>query len=230
MLLMENTEMSALLADTDIRPALKTRLVAEHMNDAGTVLLEELGVCRGQVRIDLAVVNGLLHGFEIKSDRDSLRRLASQADLYSKVFDRTTLVVGKRHLDEALTIIPCWWGVWRVEPTWQGPRFKVVRRGSRNAGLDPRLLVELLWLDEAVTLLEQRGAARGIKGKPRRVVWDRVCEYLCTNEIATAVRDHLKARAAMLSLSSPSRCDGWCQDVATLPENQISLLHPQHPS
>lgn len=222
--------MSALLSDTDIRPALKAHLLAEHMDDAGAVLFDELGICRGQVRIDLAVVNGILHGFEIKSDRDSLRRLAGQADIYSKVFDRTTLVVGERHLDEALKIIPFWWGVWRVESTCKGPRFKVARRGTKNVNVDARLLVELLWLDEAVTLLEQRGAARGIKGKPRSVVWDRICEQLCTKDIATAVREHLKARAALLSLSSPSRCDVWCQDVATLPEIQSPPLHSQHPA
>lgn len=222
--------MAALLSDTDIRPALKAHLLALHMHDAGSVLLDELGICRGQVRIDLAVVNGLLHGFEIKSDRDSLRRLAGQADIYSKVFDRTTLVVGERHLDEALKIIPLWWGVWRVESTCQGPQFKVARRGTRNANLDARVLVELLWLDEAVTLLAQHGVARGIKGKPRRIVWDRICEQLCTKEIAMAVREHLKARAALLSLSSPSQCDVWCQDASTLPEIQSRPPHPQHPA
>ncbi len=189
------------LADTDIRPALKSRILADHMGDADTVLLEELGVCRGQVRIDLAVVNGLLHGFEIKSDRDSLRRLAAQADLYSKVFDRTTLVVGERHLEDALQIIPHWWGVWRIESTSQGPTFKIVRKGSKNSNLEPRHLVELLWLEPAVALLEERGLARGIKGKPRRVVWDRLCAELCAQEIAVAVRNHLKARAATLSCS-----------------------------
>ena len=39
----------------------------------GKIDVEELGVCRGRVRVDVAVVNGTLHGYEIKSDRDSLR-------------------------------------------------------------------------------------------------------------------------------------------------------------
>jgi len=191
--------MSALLADTDIRPALKARLLAEHSSDSSTVLLEELGLCRGQVRIDLALVNGQLHGFEIKSDRDSLRRLASQADIYSKVFDQTTLVVGPRHLADALELIPCWWEVWLVESTLDGPTFKTIRPGTKNFRLEPRMLVELLWLETAVALLNNRGLARGIKGKPRCVVWDRICEEIDTQDIAQAVREQLRNRASQRS-------------------------------
>ena len=55
--------------------------------------------------------------------------------------------------------------------------------------------MELLWLDEALSLLEKRGVARGVRGKPRRIVWDRLCEQLEVDEIAAAVRSHLKARA-----------------------------------
>ena len=68
-------------------------------------MVDELGVCRGQVRIDVAVVNGRFHGYEIKSDRDSLRRLDGQVDLYSKVLDRATIVVGDRHFTEALNTV-----------------------------------------------------------------------------------------------------------------------------
>ncbi|MDA8118743.1 MAG: sce7726 family protein, partial [Gammaproteobacteria bacterium] len=73
-----------------------------------TVVLDELGICRGEVRVDVAVVNGEIHGYEIKSDRDSLRRLASQVELYSKVLDQATLVAGERHFDAAAALLPEW--------------------------------------------------------------------------------------------------------------------------
>ncbi len=41
------------MTDADIRPALRRRLLAPHTWDADTVLLEELGLCRGLVRVDL---------------------------------------------------------------------------------------------------------------------------------------------------------------------------------
>jgi hypothetical protein len=183
------------LGDSAIRPALRSRLVGEHGQDADTVLIEELGLCRGHVRIDIAVVNGLLHGYEIKSDRDSLRRLGTQVDVYGKVLDQATLVVGDRLLASALDVVPAWWGVLRVRPTSQGLQFRTVRRPRRNPQRDPRVLVELLWSDQAMALLEQRNAARGVRGKPRRVVWDRVCDHFGVDEIAAAVRARLKARA-----------------------------------
>jgi hypothetical protein len=165
--------------------------------------MEELGICRGQVRIDLVVVNGVLHGYEIKSDRDSLRRLASQADIYSKVLDRMTLVVGQRHLEQAMSIVPSWWGVLRIEACPEGPRFKTVRRNFANPQRDVRSLVELLWLDDAIALLEERDVARGLRGKPRRVVWDAVCHHCEASEIGVAVRTKLKSRAT--TAGSPSQ-------------------------
>jgi hypothetical protein len=94
--------------DADVRPALRATLLSRHAGETDTVLIEELGICRGQVRVDLAVVNGELHGYEIKSDRDSLRRLAVQLDFYGKVCDRATLVVAQRHLHHALDVLPAW--------------------------------------------------------------------------------------------------------------------------
>lgn len=183
------------LGDAEIRLALRARLLVDH-GDKDTMVIEELGVCRGQVRIDLAVVNTVFHGYEIKSDSDSLRRLDRQVELYGKVLDYVTLVVGDLHLAEALDAVPSWWGVLRVHADQNGPRFDPVRRERKNPHRDRRSLVELLWLDDAIALLAQRDAARGVRGKPRRIVWDRVCEHFDLEEIAAVVRVHLKARAA----------------------------------
>lgn len=183
------------LSDAEIRPALRSYLRTSLAQDANTVVVEELGLCRGQVRVDLALVNGLLHGYEIKSDRDTLRRLERQVEVYGKVLDRATLVAGDRHLAEALPLVPAWWGVLRFYVADDGrPRFKPFRKGCRNPAQDPRSLVELLWLDDALALLAGRDVVRGVRGKPRLVVWDRVCEYFHVDEIANAVRTQLKSR------------------------------------
>jgi len=182
--------------DAEIRPALRSSLLSSVAGDKDVAVFEELGICRGQVRIDLAVVNGTLDGYEIKSDRDSLRRLGAQIELYSRVLDRATLVVGNRYLAGAAGMLPDWWGILRIEPTPGQPRFGVVRDGSPNPGLDPRALAELLWLEDALLLLDRCGGARGVKGKPRRLVWDRVAERCAVEEIGEAVRTSLKARAA----------------------------------
>lgn len=156
-------------------------------------VLEELGLSRGQVRVDLAAVSAVLHGVELKSDCDSLRRLPAQAELYGKVFDYMTLAVGAKHLPRAAALVPRWWGLLQVT---ESGRVKVLRRGRRNAGVDARTLAELLWLEEGLALLEACGAARGMRGKPRRLVWDRLCEVLPAHEIAAAVRLQLCTRGA----------------------------------
>lgn len=70
-----------------------------------------------------------------------------------------------------------------------------VRRGSKNPSRDPRSLVELLWQDEALKLLEQHAVATGVRGKARHQLWDRICETLDLETIAAAVRTQLKARS-----------------------------------
>lgn len=186
------------LGDSEIRSVLRSQLSQKHAHKSRSVFIEELGLCRGQVRVDLSVVNGLLHGYEIKSDRDSLRRLNSQVELYGKVFDRATLVVGERHLAEALDNVPGWWGILLVHRSAKELQLKTIRSPRSNPKKDPRALVELLWLDDALALLEERDAARGFRGKARWIVWDRVCEICSLNEIARAVRTQLKARAKKL--------------------------------
>jgi hypothetical protein len=179
--------------DAEIRPALRELLLRRHANDADTVLIEELGIRRGSVRVDLAVVNGSLHGFEIKSDRDTLKRLAGQVELYSQVLDRATLVVGERFAPLATSLVPEWWGILRVSRKRSGLRFTMLRRSRVNPERNVRVLAELLWSAHVLALLEERGAAKGVRGKPRRLLWDRLCESFSVNEIAAAVRERLKA-------------------------------------
>lgn len=198
------SSLSSIPGDAEIRPALRSRVLAPWPPDANVAVVEELGICRGQVRVDLAVVNGRLDGYEIKSDRDSLRRLEGQVDFYGKVLDRATLVVGEHHLAEAVASLPAWWGVLRVNPASGPLRFDVVRQGDPNPGRDPRALAELLWLEEALALLEAHGAARGVRGKPRRVVWDRVCETCDIYEIGRTVRDRIRARATLRAAPPPA--------------------------
>ena len=191
------------LNDPEIRQGLRSLLRKRYSGEAQTVFIEELGISQGRSRIDIAVVNGELHGYEIKSDRDSLRRLPDQVEFYSRVVDKATLVVGDRHLEESSALVPEWWGILRVESRVRGLQFKSIRRSRRNPKVEPRSLVELLWRDDAIELLEQKGAAWGVLSKPRRAVWDKICEQFEAKEIAAAVRDQLRARTRQQDLLQP---------------------------
>jgi len=119
------------MRDPDVRRVLMQALVARYAGETDTIVVEELGLCRGSVRADIAVVNGLMKGFEIKSDRDTLQRLLTQATVYSRVFDTATLVAAERHVAEAMVALPAWWGIevigndgslTEVQPTRPNPR------------------------------------------------------------------------------------------------------------
>lgn len=192
--------MNAALRDCDIRPAL--RRIVQGSDASNTVLIEELGLNKGTVRVDLAVVNGIMHAYEIKSDFDTLRRLATQVEHYGKCFDRVSLVLGPKHLKMARKSVPKWWGLVRVTAGADGPRFCTVRKPRRNPARDARALIELLWRDATLALLERIGAAHGLRSKPRDVLWDQASQRLTLEEIADAVRSHLKANATKLGLAA----------------------------
>lgn len=181
--------------DVGVRSVLRTYLDQQDFPCPDTILIEELGLCQGRARIDLATVCGVLHGYEIKSNRDRLSRLASQVETYSRVFDRVTLVVGTKHVKAGLQLVPRWWGVLLVRGGIEGALLDPLRPADENPDQDPRALVELLWRDEALELLADHNAAAGVRSKPRPAVWDRVCEVLDLAQIRSAVRYRLRIRA-----------------------------------
>ena len=187
-----------------IRDALRATLISARPNSKSWLIIEELGIRRGQVRVDLALIDDLLHGYEIKSDRDNLRRLVRQVDFYGSVFDRATLVIGNRRLTDATAALPSWWGITRFTTERDGIVFHRIRPSRPNPTRVPRALVELLWRDEVLDLLSERDLDVGVRSKPRPELWDRVCSYFDLNEIANAVRARLMARKDASFLPSPS--------------------------
>jgi hypothetical protein len=181
--------------DNAIRKVLKARLMAAFSTGPHTLVLEELGLRHGATRVDLVVVNGYLHGFEVKSDRDSLKRLPRQVEIYSEVLDYVTLVVGQRHAEKAELTIPGWWGLQTANAGQDG---KVVLQEVRGAAENPNpnklAIAKLLWRDEAIGLLEEVGAADGVRSKPRRVVYARLAEVIPIDALRSRVRHQLKSR------------------------------------
>lgn len=183
------------MRDLDIRRSLRTKLHAEHAQDPDTLIVEELGLLQGAARVDLAVVNGSISAFEIKSERDTLRRLDGQAEAYGKVFDAVTLVASRTHLRNARDCVPKWWGLASAEPDARGVVTIVPRRRARlNRRTVPAEVAKLLWREEALALLERRGLADGLRSKPRRVLWTALADQLTPEDLAGEVRATLKGR------------------------------------
>jgi hypothetical protein len=179
--------------DQQLREVLHRKLRAAHPNVIDARIVDELGVA-GQVRIDVALINGSFSGFEIKSAEDSLRRLPNQIEVYSQVLDYATLVVDTAHLHHATKLLPPWWGVTEARVSASGVRLLRRRQGRRNRSLDPTYLSSLLWRDEALHLLDLAGEARGYRGRAGQQIRGRLVEVMPIEALRTAVREQLKIR------------------------------------
>lgn len=182
--------------DRDVRNALHRKVLREHHGEADTRVLDELGIRHGAARVDIAVINGELHGFEIKSDADTLVRLSNQVALYNDVFDRVTIVVGQKHAEKINPEIPDWWGV-RVatEGSRGGIHFKEARKAKMNPTINPIALAELLWRDEVVEELIEMGECGAILKKPRAILYKHLASIMELDELRDLVRRRLKVRA-----------------------------------
>jgi hypothetical protein len=183
------------MRDSDVRGALIAKELRRQIENENTRVVPELPVCLGDVRIDIAVINGSLVGYEIKSASDTLRRLPIQAEYYSRVFDRVVLVVDERHLQKARGLVPAWWRLISVRAGRNGqPVLSSVRRGKSNPSVDPLALAQLLWKNEAMAVLERHGLDRGVRTKPVRFLWARLSSELCVEALRREVLSALKAR------------------------------------
>lgn len=180
--------------DAIIRAGLIVELKKLHAGDSKVRTIPELGIKHGAARVDIAVVNGVLHGYEIKSDRDTLLRLPDQMDIYNSVFDQMTLVVGKSHLFDAINLVPQWWGITLAKANDDGVVFQEMRPATENPIQERPDMARLLWREEALEALEKEGEAQGVRSKPRNFIYDRLTSVFDQKKLGTTVREALCAR------------------------------------
>ncbi|MBC8064362.1 MAG: sce7726 family protein [Chlorobia bacterium] len=180
--------------DREVRDALHKRVLHDHRRDGNTLVVNELGLRHGVCRADIVVVNGLLHGFEIKSDVDTLGRLPQQIATYCEVFDKVTLVVGEKHSAGAMEMIPHWWGIKIAWMDQNRIEFKHERTPCLNSDINPTALAELLWRPEAISILRALGLPEKQLRLPRRHLYELLAETVALPELRRLVRESLKER------------------------------------
>ncbi len=188
--------MGPTLSDPPIRQALRRQLEELYWADSQTLIIDEMGLRHGWTRIDIAVVNGLIHGFEIKSNEDTLRRLPRQAEAFNAVLDRVTLVAGRRHVQKINSIIPQWWGIQQAEIASSSSAVILIplREPKDNPCPDPSETVKLLWREEALAALNALDAAAGLARKPRAQLYARLVEATTSEALRALVRNTLRSR------------------------------------
>lgn len=183
--------------DADIRKILFNSFFKEkdYIEEPDTVVINELDVCAGVSRIDIAVINGKIHGYEIKSKQDNLERLPSQIESYNSVFDTMTIVTYKSHLNKIKTIVPRWWGIKYIDDKNGNIILKNVRKAKENSNIIIQNVAMLLWKDEMIDLLLNFSDVNAsFKNKTRYDLSYMIQQYVDSNTVKNYVRNTLKNR------------------------------------
>jgi hypothetical protein len=174
-------------------------LVISSIVDAKVV--EEVCVGRGRqlCRVDIASFSNVeLHGFEIKSDQDTLKRLGRQLEVFSKVFGTLTVVAGHKHFAKVSEAAPWWVGIMLAADD----ELTCLRVPGQNPGRCLRSTVALLWRTEILQVLRQHGAP--VVGTKATMI-TRLIRTLAPEEVVAAVATGLKERPAWLRLSDDDK-------------------------
>lgn len=125
-------------------------LLGTHSLNTACMLTEfRAGACKA----DVAILNGTATVYEIKSERDSLSRLANQIENYKKVFARVYVIASEGHVKGVLDTIPDDVGVMIL-----GPRYRIatVRDAEdRPDRICPATVFESLRSAEAMAILKR---------------------------------------------------------------------------
>lgn len=160
-----------------------------------TVYRREWSIGVGATRVDVAAINGRIIGCEVKSARDNFGRLPSQVELYSAILDTAVLAVeGPAAAERASHLLPNWWGIWLARSTSRGAVLDVVQEPGSNPAPDPLSVAQLLWRDEAYSVLDRRGISGGLRKATRWRLWEALAGQLPLLELQHEVRNAIKAR------------------------------------
>jgi hypothetical protein len=125
-------------------------LIGTHSLNTACMLTEfRAGACKA----DLAILNGTATVYEIKSERDSLSRLAKQVDNYKQVFAKVYVIASEGHVTGVLNTVPDDVGVMML-----GSRYRIttVREAEdRPDRICPATVFESLRSAEAVAILKR---------------------------------------------------------------------------
>lgn len=179
---------SKLVIDKDVR-----RAFYEYIRPLkpSSMFIHEMAftVDKEEGRVDLVAVDTKMHGFEIKSDADSLTRLTRQVRVYSKVMDTMSMVVTNRHESGTRRIVPSSWGIYMYDKGL----VTELRAPEESTELTPRALAGLLWKERALQLLSDNGLERGYARKAKHVLHDFIAEAVDLAIIKEAVCAQFKS-------------------------------------
>ncbi|MDL0434043.1 sce7726 family protein [Marinobacter sp. TBZ242] len=109
----------------------------------------------GSSKADLVILNGTATVYEIKSERDSLARLANQVENYKRVFAKVSVITSEGHIEGVLETVPDDVGVMCLSKRY---RITTVREAvDCPARICPVTVFESLRMAEGMAILKAMG-------------------------------------------------------------------------
>lgn len=182
--------------DAELRAALHRKKFNKLKSQQKVLVVDELGLAHARSRIDVAVINGCVHGYEIKSEKDTLERFSAQLEIYRRSLGRLTIVCAPRHLAHIEAGTPSWCGIIEAERGPRGAvRFYSRRRAESNPELDSYMLAHLLWHSEAVTLLTELDFDPSELRKSRRELYAMIADRMTPRQITESIQRFMIRRS-----------------------------------
>lgn len=128
-------------------------LIGTHSLRSASMLNEfRAGACKA----DLVILNGTATVYEIKSERDSLARLANQIENYKRVFAKVNVITSEGHVESVLSTAPEDVGVMCLSKRYQ---ISTLREAvDHPERICPVTVLESLRAAEAIAILKALGA------------------------------------------------------------------------
>lgn len=123
------------------------------------VIINEMVVSNWARRADIAVANGRLYGFEIKSEFDSLKRLPGQIESFQKHFDKVTVVAASKFIPDIVKSYPSEVGVLEVFTKGAGFELRQIRPGRISEVRDNSSIASLMTKVEIERLLRSENVS-----------------------------------------------------------------------
>jgi len=190
--------------DSDIRKVLYSEFLKEKKfikNPKETIIIDEFSSSYSSARIDISVLNGSLHGYEIKSERDTLERLPKQIEYYSKIFEYITIVTTKKYTKKIGEIVPEFFGIFLIENKKGILKLKKIRSPKKNRNIDYFELAKLLWREELKEILEENKIKK-VSSLTRIELTKKVAENIphdiIKNFVLTKIKDRTIVRAVSI--------------------------------
>jgi hypothetical protein len=181
--------------DVEIRHYFHLKKLRHYHECPNTLVIDELGIAHGKNRADIAVLNGTIHGYEIKSSKDTLTRLPEQIGEYSRCFEKVSVIAAPNHIEKLLATLPEWCGLIVAAKGKKGAiTFKTLRRAKKNPKVETYAMAHFLWRREIIDILCQLGIAEKNLKTSRENLYKLLPSSVSTSELSQWIKEKFISR------------------------------------